>query len=74
MYKQLIVTVILSHQSLAGQSSAQKVLSQVKDIWRFYMNRLYRAAWIAAAFLGGLTVICSVSAALKLTGKKYIEV
>lgn len=41
---------------------------------RIFMNKVYRAAWIAAAFLGGLTVICSVWAALRFTGKKYIEV
>lgn len=38
------------------------------------MNRLYRAAWVAAAFLGGLTVVLSISAAFRYTGKKYIEV
>lgn len=38
------------------------------------MNKVYRIAWIAAAFLGGITVVCSVWAALRFTGKKYIEV
>lgn len=38
------------------------------------MNKLIRAVWIAAAFLGGLSVIGTIAAALKLTKKKYIDV
>lgn len=38
------------------------------------MNKLIRALWIAAAFIGGISVIGTIAAALKLTKKKYIEV
>lgn len=35
---------------------------------------LYRMIWIMTAFIGGLSVVGTVSAVLKHTRRKYIEI
>ncbi len=38
------------------------------------MKYIYRALWTAAAFLGGMALVGSMTVLLKTSRKKYVEV